>query len=500
MKSKQKEKVLIMIMYVAYIMFALAITWHFRGQYAIDEFFHLSATDKTFFETTVYNRAPYLNGMIRFFASVFGRGLAGHKLIPCILGMISSSIYFFLFYKSMKHVYSLCCFMFVMSTHSLLVANHVYIRMYIFDECMIALLCLILYIYARTNTLWKKILLNVLYFTCSIILYLFQKTEQSSMAIALVGMAAWIIFMIGPWIIEKLKERRIIIPMVVVVLMMIIGVIIYMGLIRRNIIPRPSVLDAFFIEQVKEPQFPIFRDYFITRGGFLSLGLIGFGYYLIKRPKNYLLGIYACAALPFIAYQAVYFDQLVFRTFAPYIPAMIFGLLLWIDSFVNKKIFYAGITVVSMITVLFSYPGTYSYRGFDINVKDFYERLYTDDLEFADYGLLLEEINEELADGSKCMALWSNSHVNAALNYLPWERTMYLQGDLSEYLEYMDKDFEDILVFLESQKEPYALVIGPRCEQKINKWYNTMFMEFLKNRYQYKFYPEAMDAYIFYID
>lgn len=500
MESKQIEKRTVIIMYVVYVLWTLAIAWHFSGQYAIDEFFHLSATDKTFFETTVYNRAPYLNGIIRFFASVFGRGLVGHKLISCILGIVSTSVYFFLFYKSAKHVYSLCCFMFVMSTHSLLIANHSYIRMYVFDECVIALLCLILYIYARTNKLWKKILLNALYFACSIILYLFQKTEQSSMAVALVGIAAWIIFMIGPWIIEKLKERRIIIPAVAMILIMIIGIIIYMGLIRRGIIPHPSFLGPFFMEHVKEPQFPIFRDYFMTRGAFLSLGLVGFGYYLIKRPKNYLLSIYACAVLPFIAYQAIYFDQLMFRTFAPYIPAMIFGLLLWIDSFVNKKVFYTCITGISVITVLFSYPGTYSYRGFDINVREFYERLYTDDLEFADYGLLLEEINEELSDGSRCMALWSNSHVNAALNYLPWDRTMYLQGDLSEYLEYTDKDFEDVLIFLEEQKEPYIFVIGPRCEHKINKWYNTTFMEVLKKEYEYKFYPEAMDAYIFYIN
>ena len=272
MENIQKEKRLIIMMYALYVVFALAITWHFSGQYAIDEFFHLSATDKTFFETTVYNRAPYLNGIIRFFASVFGRGLAGHKLIPCILGMISSSIYFFLFYKSMKHVYSLCCFMFVMSTHSLLVANHVYIRMYIFDECMIAILCLILYIYTRTSKLWKKILLNVLYFTCSIFLYLFQTGEESSLAIVLVGIVAWIFFMSGPWVLDRLKARKILIPALIAGLVMIIGVFIYMGMIRQNIVTYPSFLERFLRKQEEGIQFPIFRDYFITRGAFLSLG------------------------------------------------------------------------------------------------------------------------------------------------------------------------------------------------------------------------------------
>ena len=500
MENKQKERMLITIFYALYVIWTLFITWHFSGQYAIDEFFHLSATDRIFFETTVYDRAPYLNGVIRFFANVFGRGLVGYKLIPCILGMISTSIYFFLFYRSMKHVYSLCCFMFVMATHSLLIANHVYIRMYVFDECVVALLCLILYVISRTNKLWKKILLNALYFICSIILFLFQTTEQSSVAIAVVGIAAWIVFMVGPRILENLKAKRLIIPAIAVVVVIIMSVIIYMGLIRYSIISCPSFLEGFLMKQEEGVQFPIFRDYFLTRGAFLSLGLIGFGYYLIKRPKNYLLGIYACGILPFIAYQAVYFDQLVFRTFVPYMPAMIFGLLLWIDNCINKKIFYASITSISIITVLFSYPGNYSYQGFDINIKNYYERLYTDDLEFADYGMLLQEIEAELTDGKKCMAMWSNSHVNAALNYLPWDRTMYLQGDLSEYFDYSDRDFEDVLVFLEQQKEPYIFVIGPRCEGKINRWYNTTFMEKLKKRYQYEFYPQAMDAYIFFIN
>lgn len=489
------RKKITFFLFVGYALFSLMFLIRFAGYYGYDEMYHVSAADADFFAATNYKRAPYLNLMIRGLTVVFGRNHYVYKLIPYGLGLISFSCFLYLVYRLTEHTYSIACFALIMCTHSLLILNHMYIRMYVCDEAVIAVLALILFLIAQVSSRSIRIVLYFLYFAAASVLWLFQPAESSSFAVLATGIAAFIINYAGVRIIPYLRERKRLIPTLIVCGIILIVVMAGVVAIRLSLIPCPGFLSKIVVNRhgagISQP---VFIGYFLTKGIFLTIGMIGFGRLLLtKEIKNNLLGIYLLGLLPLIAYCVLYFDQRLFRVFAAFLPVLIFVTVLWLDQFPAAKKNIVRIVGVAALTSLFSYP------RITMHVIEFYKLPYSvGEHSFDNYGGLLAQASQEIQNGRKCFCIWANKHVEAAFADFAWDADLCIDDDLNNRNAYTEEDFQEILDYFKTTQEPYVLVVGANSARKIDYWITPDFMNTLRAEYSYVEYPQ--DAYLFYIN
>lgn len=480
---------------VGYALFSLLFVIRFAGYYAHDEIYHISAADANFFAVTKYNRAPYLNLMIRGLTAVFGRNQYVYKLLPYFLGLISFSVFLYLIYHLAEHTYSIVCFALIMSTHSLLILNHMYIRMYVCDEAVIAVLALILYKLAHVSSRSRRIILYFVYLAVASVLWVFQPAEASSLAVLATGIAALVLNCAGSRVIPYLRERSRLLPVLIVCGIALIGAMAGVVAIRLGVIPRPGFLSKIVVNRHGSGiSQPVFIGYFLTKGIFLTIGLVGFGRLLLtKELKDNLLGIYMLGLIPFLAYTVIYFDQRLFRVFAAFLPVLIFVTVLWLDHFPVTRRAVGRIVVATVLTALFSYP------RITMHIKEFYTLPYSvGELSFDDYGSLVSKVSEEISNGKKCFCIWVNTHAEAAFRNLKWDEDICLEDDVNNRYEYTEQDFRELLDYFETLQEPYIIVLGADSARKIDYWITTEFMNTLRAEYPYVEYPQ--DAYVFYIN
>lgn len=491
--ENHRKKVCV-ISFVIFASWMLLFLIRFNGFYDHDELYHISAGNSDFYAISRYSRAPYLNLAIHFLSSVFGRSYYVYKSIPFVLSLISVGIFLYLLSQIAQHTYSIICFAFLMCTHSLLILNHMYTRMYVCDETVIAILALILYKLSHISSSMLRIILHILYFATSVFLYLFQPNESSALAVFEVGVMAWMLNYVGIILIPYLKKKRCLSMVLISCSILIIAALLYIIAIRTGTVSCPGFLSkAMVYHYTIEIVEPVFTGYFLTKGIFLTIGLIGFGYVLLKKElQNNLLGIYLLGLLPFIAYNILYFDQRLFRTFAPYFPVIIFVTILWLDQFPVERKSICRLAGITVLTALFSYPRV------TMHIKEFYTTPYSvGEIEFDDYGSLVSQASLETANGRKCLCIWVNEPAEAIFDDLIWESSFWLEDELNKVVEYTEQDFKDFLDYYETLQEPYILVVGPDCARKLSGRVPE-FMETLCERYPYTQYIQ--DSYLFYIN
>lgn len=493
--SEKKRRNTAFILLGVYAVFSLLFIIRFGGDFAHDELYHISAADENFFAVSRYNRAPYLNLLIRFLTSVFGRNYFMYKLIPYVLGLISVSVFLYLICHLTEHIYSMICFGVLMCTHSLLIVNHMYIRMYVCDEAVIAVLALILYRLAHVSSRVVRILLHFLYFAAALVLWLFQPAEQSSLAVLGTAVLAWALNYAGIRLIPYLQTKNRLIPVLIACGIALAAVMACVVAVRSGVIPCPGFLSKIIFSQngagISQP---VFIGYFLTKGIFLTIGLIGFGCLLLtKELKNNLLGIYLLGLIPFLAYNVFYFDQRLFRSFTAFLPVLILVTILWLDHFPVSKKSVGGIAAVTVLTALFSYPRV------TMHIREFYTMPYVvGEVFFDDYDGLVAQAAEEIRGGRKCFCIWVNQHAEAAFHDLEWDEDICLEDDINNRYEYTEQDFLALLDYFETLQEPYIVVVGADSARKIDYWITPEFMNTLRTNYSYVEYQQ--DAYLFYIN
>lgn len=479
----------------AYVLFSLSFLVRFRGCFAHDELYHLSASNEIFNAVSRYDRAPYLNLLVRFLSSVFGKNYYIYKSIPFVFGLLSVSIFLYLLYHLAEHTYSIICFIFLIGTHSLLIVNHMYIRMYVCDELVISIAALILYRLVNTTSAMNRILLHFFYFFNALILYLFQPSEQSALAVLGVSVLAWVLNYAGVKIISYLKKENYIFIFLILCGISMAAVTACVIFVRNGFLPIPHFLSKILVIRGSgEVSEPVFTGYFLTKGIFLTIGMIGYGYLLIKTEiANNMLGIYLLGLIPFLAYHVLYFDQRLFRSFSAYLPVLIFVTILWLDHFLVSRKSVCRMIAVTMLTALFSYPRA------TMHVKEFYTMPYiVGEVFFDDYGSLIRQVSQDISDGRKCFCIWANRHAEAVFSELDWEADLCLEDDINNRYQYSQLEFRELLEFYQDCQEPYVLVVGADCARKIDYWFTTEFMDNLRDNYPYVEYKQ--DAYLFYIN
>lgn len=484
------------IAFFSFLVFSIWLTYlfiRFRGYYAYDEFYHISSSDEQFHHLSQYRRAPYLNEAVRFLTSLLGRHYYTYKFIPWLLSLISAGIFFYLLSKFVTHVYSIILFLLLFGTHCLLVYNHLCVRMYICDEAVIAILVFLLYFLAQVKTSRLRILIHILYFIVSTFLLIFQPSEQSSIAVCGVGIVAWLCNTLGEKISPLLKDKKYILYTFCLSVILLTIMEIFIIAVRKGTIPIPIILKKVSTLNTSSIDIPYFTLYFLTQNIFLTIGLIGFSFKILKTfpgNKDNIIGIYSLGLIPFLAYNMLFFDSGPFRAFNAYLPVIIFITILWIDSFQRTIIVRSLSTIAVIITILLSSP--------DKKMLQFYQIPYIyRECFFNNYGALISQAKHELDSGRKCISIWANEHQQAGFE-LNTEYSFALENSINVSNGYTEKDLSDLMNYLETSDEQYILLIGTHTSWRLNS-ISTGYMEKLCNKYSYKKYG-LEDAFLFYIN
>lgn len=127
------------------IFFTVRVTFllYHMGYFAFDEFYHISTLNPLYF--TDYNRADYINLMVKMFCNLLGYSDFVVKLIPLILGSISFITGLYLMYKLYESPYWIVILSAVLSFMPYVIYNHFYIRMYVFLEAAFMVSALLVY-------------------------------------------------------------------------------------------------------------------------------------------------------------------------------------------------------------------------------------------------------------------------------------------------------------------------------------------------------------------
>lgn len=491
--------------------FLFFLIWRFylivryKGLYAFDEMYHISSSDAYFHSVSEYKRAPYLNWTVRFLSSIFGRHYYTYKLIPFVLSLISIGSLLYLASRLFQQAYNVILFTLLCAGHCVLIYNHLYIRMYVWDEAVISLLAVLMYKLSQTDSSYKKIVLHILYFGLSAILFMIQPKEQSSISVLLVGVAAWFLNYLGHRLIPFLKNKKFLILSLCLFLFLIFGAECILLLLRAENPPIPSFLVNLTNSFRRITNFkavsigtPAFTLYFVRQNLLLLIGLIGYGYLLLKDrfKNNNMIGIYALAFLPFLAYNMLYFDTGSFRSYVAFLPILFFIAVLWLDSFKNTKLYKCISMIAILVTILFSNPRVEENPFKSIAAFSKYPYIKHETY-FNEYGAIFKQARQDIENGRKCISIFPSAHQQAAFE-LDTEYSIALEDSVNVAYEYTSEDLERLLSYLAETKDQYVLMIGTHACWRIDGLLPGT-MESLRELYPYIRYGQD-EAYLFYIN
>lgn len=494
-----------LITFIAFLFWLAYLIARYKGLYAFDEMYHISSSDAYFHSISEYARAPYLNGTVRFLTSVFGRHYYTYKLIPFILSLVSIGSLLYLASKLFQHTYNVVLFTLLCAGHCVLIFNHLYVRMYVWDEAVISLLAIIMYKLSHTTSLYKRMGLHILYFGISAILYVIQPSEQSSISVLFVGIAGWCLNYWGQRLISFIKSRKLLMPVLCLFILIMLGAECMLLLLRTENPPIPSFLSKLVDSFRQVTKFntigigiPNFTLYFICQNLLLTIGLFGYGYSLLKDKfeKNNMIGIYSLALLPFLAYNMLYFDNGLFRSFASFMPILILIAILWLDHFTDTKFYKYISMIIVLITILFSNPGLK--QNPIKNMMAFFQNPYIyNETYFNEYEALINHACEDIKNGRKCISIFSSVHQQAAFE-LNAEYSIALEDSINVPVGYTTEDLELLLSYLQETEEQYVLMVAFHAAWRLDGLIPGT-MDSLRSLYPYIRYGHD-EAYLFYIN
>ena len=149
--------------YFFFVIWRIILIAHYEGWYAFDETYHISSSNAEFYKISLYDRAVYINDIIRWLSEYIGKSYYVYKLIPFVLSGISFGALLYVLYHVVTHTYSIVIFTFIISFHGVIIYNHLYIREYIWDEAVWSVLVFLLYKMQQQGQQIKRIGFCILY-------------------------------------------------------------------------------------------------------------------------------------------------------------------------------------------------------------------------------------------------------------------------------------------------------------------------------------------------
>ncbi|MEY8326743.1 hypothetical protein AALB47_22980 [Lachnospiraceae bacterium 54-11] len=422
----------------------------------------MASSNPAFDAVSKYRRAPQINWLIRNLTYIFGNNYYVYKLVPLCLSSFSMGMMLFLTNKLTSHKFMLFIVTLLMSFQSLLVCYHINIRFYLWNEAVILVLAFLLYLREKTTKIAVRFLIDITYFLCARFTYSLHPSEESYLAVFVVGIAAWGINLAGrylfPWLCQRRLERWLILAVCLIVLFLEFYI---MG-VKNGKVEAPRIWERFAgVGTIASTYFYI-PLYFLKEGLLFTIALFSFGFIVVEGKTDYgITGIYMLGLLPLLAYCVFFSDMYILRGIVSYIPMMILVVAFWFDRWPYTWVWRGLMLLITIIAVWVSYPR--------LNVIQFFkEPDILMEFNMHDYGSLVAKAQEEICNGRKCIAVWANESQEACFD-IDAEYSFAINDSVNNRRDITEEDIIGLYVYLMNTKEKYILLVGPHTDFRIDE-------------------------------
>jgi len=369
------KRVALIICFIIFIIANVILIIINIDSYAFDEFYHIGSANLSF--DTDYKRAIYINYLVKLFSQVFGGSYYTIRLIPLIVGLISFVCLLFLVSKLCESTLCIYISAFIMTFHSLFMFNHIYIRLYVFQELSYMVGALFLYFYSVHKEKYRIVYLIL--FELTMTLYAVFTNDSSAIAMLAIGITVGILIYFHKF---KLKYH-ILFPLSVICLLIVFCIKNNYIYFKDNYI-FDGIYDflTFYINK-DIPVFLLFLLFAYTIPLWSILRFPGFNITSEKREQLYPLWL--LAFLPLLAYAILFYDNNLLRTFTPYMGAGVIICCVYIDHIKQNRSKLLIVIFIILGNICLSYP--------EINIKNFWgEPSIKDETYLKYYGDLLNDL------------------------------------------------------------------------------------------------------------
>lgn len=487
----QSKKGIACSCFLFFVLLECFLIWHYEGWYAFDETYHISSSNPEFYQSSLYFRAPYINGSIRLLSAVLGQSYFVYKLIPLFFSMISAVCLLYVVYQMTEHRYSILCFTFVFCFQNVLMYNHLYIRQYVVYEAFLSSFAFVFCRLSRETVRSKRVLLYLLYVTAALGITVAESFYSLSRMLTFFALFALLANEILKRIVPRIKGKR-----YFIILLAGIGVLLLLAELVL-VMCKKGAWDISFINAYLDREnypyldHPYFTRHFYREGIGIVAGVALFSWQLLHRDtyEDNRIGIWCLGVVPFLVFNMTYYDCFPMRIYAAYYPVFILLGVLGFDG-LNKRILSAAGAVCSAILIVAeSQP--------DVKWSEYIRVPYIiNETNFNDYGSLVSAADDAIESGRKCICIWSNDHQKAAF-VLDAEETIGIDDSINQLNGYTREYFMDMLERMQTTEEPYVLLVGTHCDITLDEIVPE-FLETLRDTYPYEEYERK--AYLFYIN
>lgn len=456
------RNILSVFLLLSFIVWQIILIVHYEGWYHFDELYHIASSNPAFEAVSKYHRAPPLNWMIKNLSDVLGNNYYVYKLVPLLLSSVVMGVVLFLTNKLTCHKITLFVVTLIMSFQSLMLCYHFYIRFYLWNEMIVAILALLLYLRARASKIYVRILLDLIYFFCARFTYSLHPAEESYLAVYVAGIVAWGVNLISPYLFPWLRRRRLERWLILATGLVILFLEIYIMALKNGKVDAPVIWERFAGLGNIAPTYFYMPSYFLKEGLLFSIALAFFGAIVMRGElDNGMTGIYMLALLPLLAYCVFFSDFYMLRGMVPFIPMMILVVAFWFDRWPGTK-FSTGIMILAtFLTIWISYP--------NLDVIGFFKEPDIQmEFNMHDYGSLVRNAQEEIQNGRKCIAVWANESQEACFD-IDAEYSFAINDSINNPRDITKEDMAKLYEFLMSTDEPYILLVGPHTDFRIDE-------------------------------
>lgn len=495
-----KNRMVPIACFCGYAIWQLIMIIRYYGMYSYDETYHIFAANDYYNSISSYNRAPYINMLISALSKMFGRNYYVYKSIPYILSLISIGLLLYVLYHYVNRNICIILFTVLVALHSSIFFINIYIRMYIFDEALVAVAAFLLLRMSMTESKVRKAKYIAVYALAAFVLMFFQPKEQSSWLLAIICMMALCGNLIGGYIIEWADKNKKQLIVIIALAVVVLGIACLFVAVKNGIMKLPFYV--FHIEQKND--YPWLLRHVLKGNLLICLGMLHMGIRLVYNRyerKSNLLGIYLLGLIPLLLFLIVYYDNFILRVLSIYLPVMVMLTAIWIDSI--KPRIVSGVLIGGLY--LFN---IYKSQA-DLDIKSYLRSPYIQwEAGMNDYGSMVEDTKAAVLDGRKCICFWKSRNDMSMFDDVTSiaDTNLCLEDDNNKLLGDIDAQvMHDLLDKFEQTDDRYVVMIAPIVESRIAnedfpEVYCPEFLDTLKSRYEYKQYTSQSFCGVFYVN
>lgn len=296
------------------------------GYFAFDEFYHISTLNSEYI--TDYNRAQYINFLVKIVCKLFGQSDAVVKTIPLLMGTISFLCGMYLMYNIYNNPYWIITISSVLICLPNMVYNHFYIRMYVFLEAVIMLDCLLLFMAERKRGTKLGVLLVLLAEALTAI-YSFNTNDFSSKALQLFMLGLGVYYFCRIYIRNMFKEYLFVKIGVWLILFLGVFVILFIVAAKQHwfglsVFGNAAVIKlmGMNLESFYHADSPVFLQFIFGKLFYISIPFVISSVYVWRKNIQDGKILSVIAGLPLLGYMTLLYDSYLLRTYIAFFPIL----------------------------------------------------------------------------------------------------------------------------------------------------------------------------------